>query len=335
MCDLFWLLRQGFVLLCPGRGYEHGPFAYVGALLLLGGLALAGWSLWRAARRLVGRGARPTWPRIGAALSAGALLVVAGAGGVCLGTRFAPDAPATRTITGATVTDLAGPDNAPYALLVTVAGYGSQSPGFSEPASLREQAPDRDSGVGALFRRRLLVRLTGGFAWPDEARGTLAVAEALDTLLREPSLLALWQGGPAVVVAHSRGTHVTAATPAFAAPGWTRIALHPPGGVHGGLLLFRGHSPEIGEIHRVGGFMAGGAAPAEQAWGERAPAFAGFPWTLVIQARGWDHTVRRLPPRPGLPLLNVDPWGSHSAPFSDGGSAAWERIRGRLTDASL
>jgi hypothetical protein len=348
MVDLLWFVRQAFVLFRPGSGFVYTPVVFAGVVSVVAGLALVLAALWRVCRPSP-RPARRSVARLAGALGlAGAALglVAAGAGAICGGTRFPPPpAGGAVALNGATATLVPGPPDAPFGLLVTVSGYGSQSPAFCEPAELRdattptavrERAGAAD--LSALFRQRLLVRLNGGFTWPAEARSTLTVAAELDALLRRPELEPLWRERPALVVAHSRGTHVTAATAAFRAPGWTRIAVHPPAGVWWYLRLHARRSPEIAEIHALGGLLAQRQGPealpaalAPEAWGTQAPMFLSFPWNEVWQARGWDHTVWRFPAGTlAATPRNRHPWGSHSAPFADGASAFWRGLEARL-----
>jgi len=332
MDDIFWVLQQAVRMLVPWDGMTRNGYGWSGIVLMLVAAVLLVVSLWGAGRGI--SRPRPRKARRAAFLLSAVLMLFAGMGALCMGTHTArlPRAGGPAVL-GAEVLEMNGPATADLGILVTVAGLGSESPAFREPAELRQTdaaAAGRLGPILSRFRKRILVQLHGGMGW--DYAPTCAVADSLDAFLRRPENRAVAAGRWNCVVAHSRGTQIAAATPLFRDRNWARFAVHPPAGVQFYLRLFSPLCQEIAEIHAVGGLMSGEkkleALPArwQAQWLRRPDSPADFPWTAIYQARSWDHTVLRFAPAPGRPLRNVSPAGSHSTPFSVGSSRFWQEF---------
>jgi hypothetical protein len=248
---------------------------------------------------------------------------------VCFGTHRQRGHGAS-PLTGAEVVLVPGAADASWGILVLVGGYGSESPAFGEPAFLRDTtlAEPQFRVLLERFRYRVIVRLHGGFGWRHA--DTLAIADSLDRYLHTDPLAGAAGAGPCVVIAHSRGTQIVAATPCFRTPAWRRFAVHPPAAVNPLLRLLSWMSPEIAEIQHCGKEMARNDSGLVAAVDSATARLVGFPWTVMYQAHGWDHTVIRFPAAPGRPLSNLSPWGSHTLPFCASRSRVWQDITMRL-----
>ncbi len=331
LSEILWMFRQSLGLLLRWPEYDHNRWGVLGVLVMLAGILFLGFSLWRSCAAKTKR--RLLWLLSGLFIAAATL--TAGSTAVCHGTHeprrtaagLEPAATeATSPVSGAEVLELAGPADAPWGLLVLIGGYGSESPALAEPPSLRQpwQPGPQPDPLPGLFRRRIFVHLHGGFGWTGwektEPLGA-SLSRHLEQRRRELDLEKL----PCLLIAHSRGAQVAAAAPVFRTePGWTRVAVHPPAGVDPLLRLLAGISPEITEIHTLGGKIQFDLLREP---GLRASL---FPFDAVYQARLWDRTVTRFPAQTGLPLRNLSPIGSHVMPFCRRDTAFWRDLEAEL-----
>ena len=326
--ELLWWLCQGMGLCVRHRAFVRNAWAQAGTALLVLAVALVGGVLVLA---LAGHfHGNPSG--VGFLITLGSAIAAAGAGlaGICFGSH-PPPSTGTFSVTGADVRVHTAAPDAPLGILVTVGGYGSASPAFCEPPFVNDPdlAPENLRSQLLRFRYRVALRLHGGLGW--DYADTLAIADSLEQLLQTAPLAAA-SALPCVVVAHSRGTQVVAATRTFRSPNWQRFAVHPPAGVNPLLRLFSGLSPEIAEIQRYGE-LAKQAEPSVNPSPVGDPAaqrLAGFSWTVMYQAKGWDHTVIRFRSEPGRPVCNLSPWGTHTLPFTAGTSRVWRDLQARF-----
>lgn len=304
MTDQRWLLIASLRCWCAGSSLERNYWAWVGAAVQ--GLGLVCLAL----------GCRQAFGPTGFSFSvlgfllAAFLLTGIGTGAVCHGHHLPRRAHGP--VAGAELLEVDGPADAPGGILVVIGGYGSESPAFQEPPPLRrpwEAVVTPAHPVVARFRKRVFIHPHGGFGW--QHRPTAEIGTALNAWLRAPAQRALTAGRHNLLIAHSRGTQIAAATPAFREPGWRRLAVHPPAGVQPHLRLYAPLSPEIAEIHRLG-----------RAHGQHYD----FPWDTVFQATLWDNTVTRFPRRSGLPLCNSGGFGIHTTALACLSSVFWRTL---------
>lgn len=324
LTEIIWFITGSFALLRRWSEYDHcvwiwlGVGAYLATLPLLAGLVKSLFT----GRLFRKKGSFPLFLIGTAAL---AMLLVAGSAAVLFSTHLKRQPQPFGEVAGAQVREIAGSADAPYGLLVLVGGYGSESPLLGEPAALDAAwdpaAPPTDPLV-PLFRRRIFVRLHGGFGWNDW-KSADEIGSSLDAyVLRRQRELGL-EGVPAVLIAHSRGAQIAAATAAFRGPDWIRIAACPPAGVHANLRLFSRISPEISDIHQAG-IRAAAARLADPADPRH------FPWTAVCQTRAFDHVVRQFTPATGLPLRSLPPAGAHTLPVCERDTPFWHDVEAEL-----
>ncbi len=312
MVELWWYPSQAWRLMTTQDSLVHNHVAGIGLFLWFLAAVLGLW----AARAVLFNRPRGWGGACLKVLAVGLspVLFFAGAAGICMGTHAARTPDSTGRVFGAEVVAVAGPANAPLGMLVTIGGYGSESPAFAEPREVRQDAQMAGPEVAPflkLFRKRILVHLHGGLGW--DFGNTHEIAAALDRFLETEENRPFWQGQSNVVVAHSRGNQVMVQSTVFREPTWRRFGVHPPAGVQPCMRAFTGIDPEIGEIDGLGRTLS--LEPAA------------FPWTVMYQARTWDHTVLRFPPTTRFPQRDISPCGSHTTPFTRWDSAAWQDIR--------
>jgi hypothetical protein len=184
--------------------------------------------------------------------------------------------------------------------IVFVGGFSSRTPGFFPDSRWPAQSHFRR------FSQGLEIRLDGGPGWRCHDRQR--ASEELAALLTRSSATR-W-----LMIAHSRGTHITATVHALLADQVRSrifsIAMCPPGGVRLGLRLlpFR----EIQVIHQDGLELAMTYDPEQP-----------VPWDVVLQS-GWDPVV--LPLRAGKYCITFLPQGRHVEPFVNVTSWRWQKI---------
>ena len=315
IADLLWLIRCSLRCWVAGPRLDRNGLAWIGLILQLTGLLLGAAIL------------ADAWGGVGTTgirliLLAGAgILFCSGSAGVCFGSHLPRTPQSSGLVPGAELLTADGPPEARDGLLVIVCGYGSESPAFCEPEFLRQPLSSDTLTEPLLrqYRRRVFLHLHGGIGWCY--RPVEEIAAGLDTLLRQDDFARLVRQRQNLVIGHSRGCQVVAATAVFRNPDWKRVAVHPPAGVQPYLLAFAAIDPGIAEIHRFGGRMNGPVT------GMTGPTLATFPWNRILQARGFDNTVWRLDPAPGRPVENCSAFGAHITPFSRSQAPLWEELR--------
>lgn len=322
--EILWFITGSFGLLRRWGEYDHcgwvwlGIGAYAAAVPLFIGLvkALFTRNTFRKKRGVLG---------FLTGLVLLAVLPVVASTAILFGTHVKRQPQEFGTVAGAEIREIAGPPAAPYGLLVLVGGYGSESPLLGEPAALDAAwdpaAPAPDSLI-PLFRRRLFVRLHGGFGWNDWAP-TDDIGRSLSAYVERREKELGLQRARNVLIAHSRGTHVAAAAEVFRGAEWIRIAVCPPAGVQPSLHIFSGVSPEISEIHQTG--LVTAAARLSDPASPRH-----FPWSIVCQSRLFDRTVMQFPPESGLPLRELPPAGAHTLPVCERDTPFWHDVETEL-----